>query len=420
MIRATGFLVFILLVVNSVSANEIIGVLGNANMDNAIDDKDIKFLEDILKGSNEPTDLADANLDGKVDEGDIAQIERIIQGDAQSIAIVDDEGSKIAVKQPVNRIVLIPHNMYLYEELRALDAEDMVVGTTESFVNSSNTWEYSSRYFPKLAEVDSIGTIDEPNTEVILSLEPDVIITDGHAASLKGNEDLFGIPIIIMDVRLSNFENNTRKYGYLLNRRDEAESYIKWWKGWESIIGNATKDLSEDKKPLAFVTFYNSPGITDFYLVGEGNMRAEVIRKGGGRNMGDYVGINGSGVNVDTEWVLSQNPPYIIAITGNRYLGYDIENSTNVKELRDELVQNTKLAGIDAVKNGNVYMTSGYISIGGANGLLGALYHAKQFHPDLFKDIDPRTMHQEYLDKFQHVDFDAQTKGLFVYPPPEE
>jgi len=52
-----------------------------------------------------------------------------------------------------------------------------------------------------------------------------------------------------------------------------------------------------------------------------------------------------------------------------------------------------------------------------ANGLLGAVYHAKQFHPDLFSDLDPKEMHQEYLEKFQGIKFDVNKEGLFVYPP---
>jgi len=404
-------------ILNSASASTL-EVFGNANMDNIVDDQDINYVENILTGDDEPTELADANLDGKIDEMDIDQIEHIINGDGEKVAIIDDVGNTITIKQPVERIVLIPHNMYVYETLRALDAEDMVVGTTDSFVNSENTWEYSSRYFPKLTEVASIGTIDEPDTEVILSLKPDLIILDGHAPSLENNEELFGIPIITMDVRLSTFENNTRKYGYILNRMQDADSYIKWWKGWEKIIDDATSGLSEDEKPLIFVTFYNRLGITEYYLVGEGNMRAEVIRKGGGRNLGDYARISGNGITVDPEWVLENNPPYIVAITGNRYLGYDVSNSSSVAALRDEIIKTPVLEEVDAVKNGDVYMMSGYLSIGGASGLLGALYHAKQFYPDLFKDIDPQTMHQEYLDEFQRIEFDVRTDGIFAYPTP--
>jgi len=80
-------------------------------------------------------------------------------------------------------------------------------------------------------------------------------------------------------------------------------------------------------------------------------------------------------------------------------------------------MERSDVSGLDAVKNGNVFLVSGLISIGGANGLLGAVYHAKEFHPELFRDLDPKEMHQEYLEKFQGIKFDVNKEGLFVYPP---
>ena len=42
---------------------------------------------------------------------------------------------------------------------------------------------------------------------------------------------------------------------------------------------------------------------------------------------------------------------------------------------------------------------------------------AKWFHPDLFKDLDPEAIHQEYLTRFQNLDYDLDKNGVFVYPP---
>ncbi len=36
-------------------------IFGNANMDEQIDDKDMDFLEEIIAGTKEPTNLSDAN-----------------------------------------------------------------------------------------------------------------------------------------------------------------------------------------------------------------------------------------------------------------------------------------------------------------------------------------------------------------------
>jgi iron complex transport system substrate-binding protein len=41
---------------------------------------------------------------------------------------------------------------------------------------------------------------------------------------------------------------------------------------------------------------------------------------------------------------------------------------------------------------------------------------AKWFHPDLFKDLDPQAIHQEYLNRFQNLDYNLDKNGVFVYP----
>ncbi len=41
------------------------------------------------------------------------------------------------------------------------------------------------------------------------------------------------------------------------------------------------------------------------------------------------------------------------------------------------------------------------------------------FHPDLFADMDPEAIHQEFLTDFQELDYDLNEHGVFVYPPIE-
>jgi len=47
-------------------------------------------------------------------------------------------------------------------------------------------------------------------------------------------------------------------------------------------------------------------------------------------------------------------------------------------------------------------------------------YLAKLFHPEEFEDLDPKAIHQEYLTKFQGLDYDLGKEGVFVYPLQEE
>ena len=46
-------------------------IFGNANMDDTINELDIEYVQGIIDGSKDKTELADANYDGKIDEEDI-------------------------------------------------------------------------------------------------------------------------------------------------------------------------------------------------------------------------------------------------------------------------------------------------------------------------------------------------------------
>jgi len=87
--KSNTFIVLLVLFVTSLSVASIsavasdytLGIFGNANMDDTINEDDIAYVEGIIEGTNEETEFADANNDREIDEGDIAQIEAIINGE---------------------------------------------------------------------------------------------------------------------------------------------------------------------------------------------------------------------------------------------------------------------------------------------------------------------------------------------------
>jgi len=80
-------------------------VFGNANMDDTIDESDIEYVQGIIDGTNDETDLADANYDGEIDEEDIAQIEQIIAGVEKELMFNDIFGETVTVNKPINHLV---------------------------------------------------------------------------------------------------------------------------------------------------------------------------------------------------------------------------------------------------------------------------------------------------------------------------
>ena len=121
--------------------------------------------------------------------------------------------------------------------------------------------------------------------------------------------------------------------------------------------------------------------------------------------------------------MIEQNPEIILAAAYGLkpQCSYETDNLSGIALRRQEILDRPELANVDAVKNGHVYVLDGSI-LGGAGPecLIGATYMGKLFHPELFGDIDPPAIHQEYVDKFCYIDFDVRKHGVFMYPPYEE
>ena len=226
-----------------------------------------------------------------------------------------------------------------------------------------------------------------------------------------------GIPVIAMDVKHRDFTKNVRKYGYIFDKREDAEEYINWHNGWINLIADRTEGLSEDEKPLVLSSFYwIHPPVTTMYISGRNTPDGMLIPLTGGRNIGEELVPQWP--VVDLEWIVYRNPDIIILGLSLEYSGYDVDDISGVVAVREEFMNLPVFAEVKAVQRGDVYtIPSQHWMVGGASCLLPAVYFAKWFQPDLFEDLDPQAIHQEWLTRFQRIDFDVKEHGVFVYHP---
>ena len=129
---------------------------------------------------------------------------------------------------------------------------------------------------------------------------------------------------------------------------------------------------------------------------------------------------------VDLEWVIEQDPDIIVryyspleGAMGGIWGAYGIDDTTEIIAKRDEVMNRSEFAEVAAVENEKVLMITTLCS-GYGSDAIGIAYYAKWFHPDLFEDLDPEEVHQEFLTSFQRIDYDVKEHGVFVYPPPED
>ncbi|MCK4736460.1 MAG: hypothetical protein KAT65_28660, partial [Methanophagales archaeon] len=124
---------------------------------------------------------------------------------------------------------------------------------------------------------------------------------------------------------------------------------------------------------------------------------------------------------VDLEWLAEQNPAIIAADIWEAYypgaFGFEVDDTSVAEATRNEIMSMDVFAGSDAVVNGRVYLFDNEFM--GTPRIVAAIaYTAKWYHPELFDDLDPQAIYQQYLTDFMRIDYDLDEHGVFVYPEP--
>lgn len=406
-----------------------LGIFGNANMDDTIDEKDVAYVEEVIKGTNAATNLSDANYDGKIDEKDIDQIKDIIDGKEKKLTYVTILGEAKTIHKPIERILDMVG--YPSEVLRTLNCLDKVIAISSGLGGFTS---YPSRmtFLPEISTLPTVGSWNKPDFEAILSQNPDVIMSYmPQAESWMGEKALWekNLPNIhILELSFVNpptgnkwaerDENNdlirfTRTLGYILDKEEEAKEFCDWYEGYFNLIKSRTDNLSEDEKPLVY--YEKEKPYTTWHTT----RILRMIDVAGGRNLiAEETGIAVTSPQVDPEWVIERNPDIVIKTPVSDIIGYHVDDPLPIKEVLNSVLNRSDFAATNAVKNDKVYIFPAEMS-NGPQSIIAVAYFAKWFHPDLFKDIDPEAIHQEYLNRFQHFDYDLNERGVFMYPPIE-
>ena len=403
-------------------------IFGNANMDDKIDDDDATYIQSIIDGSATETQFADATYDGNIDQNDIQQVNAIINGDATYITLLDGNGELLTVSLPVNRIVI--EYLSNAELMRILNLEDNVVGIDYAVD------QLKSFYFPENADsLVSVGQMYTPDYEAVLNVDPDVLLTFSKATEEKA-EKLPGVDVVYLGLyypnvtypETSDFVQGILKGGYIFDRVTEATTYVDWILELTDTLSSVTDNLDASEKPSVFITNYPYSESTTVKLYATVDTLGQVCILAGGGNIGASLSgyFNSSSLSVDAEWLIEANPEYIFLHTvqytysgiamGDPNHGYNMDDATSIMTCLNEYLSQPAFANIDAIKNGNVYIMSGDFRNNAMGGTLGAVYMAKILHPDLFTDLDPEAIHQEYITQFLRLDYSLDEHGVFLYP----
>jgi len=387
------------------ASDHILGIFGNANMDEVINEADVEYVRGIIEGTNDATDLADANCDGEIDVGDVDQIDRIISGDEDEITIIDTTGRTVTINKPLERIIVL--NANVLEAMRSLDQQpESVVAVSSSAISEDD-------FFPEFQDTLNVGTGWSPDVEKVIESDPDIVFLYAtqfvtSCDEVQNQLENAGITVVRFDCFLPDtYLEEVNKLGFILDKEDQSEVFTEFYSKCLDDISDRVEVIPEDDRTKVYFEGFGDP----YNVGGVGTVTHQIVSMAGGYDIfGDLTGYN----VVDEEEVMVRDPEIIIVqgYTRGKY-GYDVDDPNWLKEMHDEMVNRPEMSQVSAVKDDKVYVVIKELT--GSKHFIATAYLARWFYPDIFEDLDPQAIHQEYLTRFQGLDYDLKEHGVFVY-----
>jgi len=367
-----------------------LNVYGNANMDDIIDENDMKYLQEILDGTKKRTLFADANNDGIINENDLTKIQDIISGDEKSLTIVDHEGVTVTVKTPVQTVAALMFSPL--QLVTQLGAVDKVVGIG-NFKDTMIKQSLVLHEYPQLMTLPTIGTTSDPSTEAIIQANPDVILGTSHTSKEISRlvSQNTGIPFLYFDSD-ETFDGEDGAYevwrtlGLILGNaeRQRAEELIQVCNDKIDMIEKKISKIPDGDKPKVYLAA-SSKG--DISVTPNAYIPIDIA---GGTNVAEGMTPNTERgtVDISIEQIIAWNPDVILL------------HCTDALTV-DEVLSDPVLQSVNAVKNKRVYNAKAWFAgWDPATGLCECLYFAKLFNPDEFSDVSVEKECNDILEIF--------------------
>ena len=400
-----------------VSANEVttaseddyvLGIYGNANEDETIDMGDAVYVKLAIFGKKPKTKLCDAKYDGRINVLDVIQTKLIILDKEKELTVIDTVGRDVTIDKPLERIIVL--NWNTLEVMRSLKLEK------EKIICVSKSTIGKGIFFPEFKDIPNAGSGWSPDIEKILELTPDTVFLYATHFKTRCDEvqeklENAGITVVRFDCfKPEDYLDELNKMGYIFDKEKDAEDFIEFYERCVNSIKEKVEEIPEDKKQKVYFEGFGNP----YKIGGKGTALHQIVEAAGGKNIfGDISGYK----DIDKEEVMMRDPEIIVkqGYTRGKY-GYNVDDITWLKDIWDEIEGRLELADVSAVKDERVYVIIKELT--GGKHFIAITYMGKWFYPELFEDLDPKAIHQEYLTRFQGLNYDLDEHGVFVYPEP--
>lgn len=265
----------------------------------------------------------------------------------------DSKGKEVVIEKEPKRIISVAPSVT--ELIYALGKGDELVGRTD----------YDD-YPAQVKNIQSIGSLTDPNVEKIIELKPDVLVASTHFKDdvAKKLEDL-GIKVVVL-YNAKDFNgayDSINTLGQIINAQDNAKNLVASMK--KKIEDVKEKVKGKETPKTYYVVGFGKDG--DYTATGD-TFIGQMIEMAGGNN----IAKDGAGWKYSLEKIIENNPEYIV-ISKNFGMKDQFITTAGYKEL--SAVKNNKVIEIDD----NLLNRQGPRLADGVEAL------AKILHPDVFK-----------------------------------
>lgn len=237
--------------------------------------------------------------------------------------VYDENGNSIEFKN-YNRIVV--YNLGVVEILYKLGAGEKIVGIAN---HKKSVWPED-----KTNKIPLAGNISKPSIEKILEYNPDLVLFN-----IMGNKEeelkKFGVPSLVVTNRsLNEILNNIEILGKLVGKEEEGKKL--------------KNELDEKRKKIKEKNIFNGKALL-LYTVNppttfaRGSLPGEILELLGIKVI---TPISGEKVIVSSEYMLKENPDYIIGTRGIKNSSEIINSLPLIKETK--AYKNGKIISIDS------------------------------------------------------------------------
>jgi iron complex transport system substrate-binding protein len=285
--------------------------------------------------------------------------------EAPIITVVDDSDYTVELNYYPNSLISLAPS--ITEIIFAIDAGNLVVGVTDF-----DNYPYDFSAWIQAGNMTSVGSFNEPNLEVIASLDPDLILATGGVLgeTITILRDM-GYPVAVFDpTTIDEVINNIEMAGELTNKNAEATAIINDINSRIAFV-EATVATANSIPTVYYEVWYDP---TSLWTSGSLSWQNELIEIAGGVNL--FADQDLEYFQSSAEAVIERNPDLMIVPE---------EHGVNFWGSFNDIKDRPGWGSISAIQNDRIYdIDSDLLARAGSRIAETIETLAAVFHPELF------------------------------------